>query len=266
MAQPRARGVLHLGTKLSGKRTVVDRLYQAGSSKYLFPRSRSEGLEAVFLNTAGGVTGGDAFENSVQTKAGTTLTLTTQACERAYKAQPGQIGKVRNTVQVTSGARVNWLPQETILFNDSAMDRQLSVDLDERASFLMVEPLIFGRIAMGEILTNIFFRDRIQIRKKGVPVYVDSMTLRGDVNAHLARRFIANGALAMASLVYIADDAQAYLSKVRELLPETGGASLLYDDTLVLRMLATDSFDLRQTLIPVISLLTGQDLPICWMI
>lgn len=264
--QPRAQGSLRLSTKLAKRRTVIDGLYQAGSSKCLFPRTNGLGLEAVFLNTAGGVTGGDAFTYCAKANAGTTLTITTQACERAYKAQPGQIGSVRNRLRIASGARINWLPQETILYNQSALNRRLSVDMQAGGSFLMVEPLVFGRAAMGETLTQAFFRDRIEIQRNGAPVYLDALSLQGNVSRHLSRPFIANGAKAMSSLVYIADDAQLQLAKVRQLLPETSGASLLHDDVLVLRMLAEDSFYLRQTLIPVLNLLNGNELPRCWMI
>ena len=134
------------------------------------------------------------------------------------------------------------------------------------AELLMVEPLVFGRAAMGETLSDATFRDRIDIRRDGIPLYMDAVTLLGDVDAHLARPFIANGAGAMASVVYVADNAGAHLAKVRQLLPQSAGASLLNDDALVLRLLAQDSFDLRQNLLPVLKLLNDGKLPRCWMI
>ena len=70
----------------------------------------------------------------------------------------------------------------------------------------------------------------------------------------------------MASLVYVAPNAQALLPRIREVLPDTAGASLLHDDVLVARCLAADSYDLRLSLLPVLTLLKGSDLPKCWMI
>lgn len=265
-AQPRAKGELKLCTKPASAGTVIDTLYQSGSAKCLFPRSRGAALEAVFLNTAGGVTGGDAFAYSAKARAGTTLTVTTQACERAYKAQPAEVGRIRNTLKIGAGARVNWLPQETILFNQSALDRRLSVEMEADGSLLMVEPLVFGRTAMGETLTQAFFHDRIEIRRASAPLYSDAITLQGDLNAHLSHRFIANGAMAMASLVYVADTASSQMTKIRSMLPETAGASLLHDDVLVMRLLAPDSFGLRQSLVPILEHLTDHTLPRCWMI
>lgn len=220
----------------------------------------------VSLNTAGGVTGGDKFSLSAQAGPGTTLTITTQACERAYKAQRGEVGEVRNRLAIAPGARLNWLPQETILFNECALNRCLSVEMTPDSTLLMVEPLVFGRAAMGESLRDAHVRDRIDIGRDGTPLYLDTMALDGDIAAHLARPFVANGAGAMASVIYIAADAMAHLTAVRAELPETAGASLIGDDVLVLRLLARDSFDLRTTLLPVLKRLNLGTIPRCWMI
>lgn len=265
-AQPRARGAVQLSTKPTAAGTVLDGFRQSGSFKCLFPGRRHAALDAVLLNTAGGVTGGDQFDVSAHSTSGTTLTLTTQACERAYKAQPGEVGKVTNRLRVDTDARINWLPQETILFNGSALTRRLKVDLAKGASLLMVEPLIFGRPAMGEEVTDLRFRDRIEIRQDGVPLFLDAMTLHGNARDHLARPFGAGGAGAMALVVLVAADAEAHLAPVRDALPAQGGVSLLREDVLVMRLLAEDSFALRQTLLPVLHHLNGGPLPRCWKI
>lgn len=218
------------------------------------------------MNTAGGVTGGDRFSVNVEAGAETVITISTQAFERAYKAQPDQTGRIDNKLTIGTGARINWLPQETILFNGSSVERRLQVNMEADASLLMVEPLVFGRAAMGETLSNASFKDRIEIRRAGLPIYLDAMTLKGDVQSHLDNRFIAGGAGAMASLIYVGRDADLHLDAVRALLPETAGASLLLEDVLTVRFLAQDSFALRQTLIPVLHHLNNGDLPRCWTI
>lgn len=255
-----------LASKQVGERSVVDRLYQAGSARCLFPRGDGRRLNAVFLNTSGGVTGGDRMRFSAQAGRGSSLTVTTQACERAYKAQPGEIGRVRNALSIEDGARLNWMPQETILFEGSSLDRCLRIDMQGRARLLMVEPLVFGRAAMGETLHDCRFRDRIEITRNARPIYMDAMRFQGDVTAHLARANIAGGAGAMANVVLIDPTAQRHLDPVRSLLPDTAGASLLAEDILVARVLATDSFTLRKALLPVLSLLNDTEIPRCWMI
>jgi urease accessory protein len=130
----------------------------------------------------------------------------------------------------------------------------------------VAEPLIFGRAAMGEEVRKGHFHDRIEIRQGGRPLYRDAMRLDGDIAARLDRPHTANGARALASLVYVAPDSEAQLAAVRSALPATGGASLIGDDVLALRLLAGDGFELRRGLIPILTRLTGGDLPKPWMI
>ncbi len=257
---------MSISTKPLGRRSVLDVFRQSGSFKCLFPRAESHALDAVLLNTAGGVTGGDAFRFSGTAGEGTTLTITTQACERAYKAQPGPYGQVVNHLTVASGARMNWLPQETILFNGSALDRRLLVEMEPDATLLMVEPLVFGRAAMGETLTDIRLRDRIEIRRVRAPLFLDAMRFAGDLHAHLAKPHIADGAGAMALVVFACRSAEGQLDTVRQMLPDTAGATLIQDDLLVIRMLAENSFALRRALMPVLRQLNNNTLPRCWMI
>ncbi len=244
----------------------MDGFRQSGSFKCLFPRSDDVGLDAVLLNTAGGITGGDAFRFTGHAAMGTTLTLTTQACERAYKAQPGPYGQVSNHLSIEAGARLNWLPQETILFDGSALDRRLLVEMAPDASALVVEPLIFGRAAMGETLTDIRLRDRIEVRRGNTPLFLDATRFAGDLHAHLAKPHIAEGAGAMALIVFASSTAEGQIDPVRRMLPDAAGASLIQDDLLVIRVLAENSFALRRTLMPVLRRLNNDTLPRCWMI
>jgi urease accessory protein len=264
--QPRARGAVRLATKPRGGRSVVADLYQSGSLKTLFPRRDGDSLEAVLINTAGGITGGDRFEIAAEVTSGTEVTLTTQAAERAYRAQTGEQGVLRTDLKVASGARLNWLPQETILYNGSALSRRLDMALEPGAVALMVEPVVFGRLASAETLDTASFRDHVRITRDGLPIYTDRMAFDGDIAAHMARPAVGAGAAAMASVVYVAPDAEAHLSRCRSFLPATAGASLLARDMLVLRLLAADGFALRRSLVPVLESLSHGTLPRTWMI
>ena len=264
--QPRARGSVDVSAKATARGAGLCGLRQSGSLKCLFPHGRGETLEAVLVNTAGGITGGDRFEVTARAGADTVLTLTTQAAERAYRAAPGETGRLDTRIRVEAGARVNWLPQETILFDGCAFERSLKIDLAADAGLLMVEPLVFGRAAMGERLGQARFHDRIEIAREGAPVFVDALRLTGDVAAHLARPHIADGAGAMALIVYAASDTEAHLEALRGLAGPTGGASLVRDDLLVARVLAGDSFALRRHIVPALTRLSRNTLPRCWMI
>jgi urease accessory protein len=244
--------------------TRLKELRQSGSSKLVFPKTYGDHIEVILVNTAGGITGGDRFSLEIEVEKGATLTVTTQAAERAYRAQKGEIGRVNSALNVCDGASLKWLPQELILFDRSALQRHLDINLGVDACLLMVEAVVFGRDAMPEVLRDILFQDRIAIARAGRPLYRDGMDLNGDASAHLARRAIANGAGAMASVVMVSPDAERQLAPVRALLPDTAGASLLTEDILVIRQLATDSFELRQRLIPILQHLSNNTLPTSW--
>lgn len=252
--------------RLGERGTELERLHQAGSLRALFPRDLGEGRTVVLTNTSGGVTGGDRFRTAITLNEGAAVTVTTQAAERAYRARPGETGRVETRLSVGTGGRLDWLPQETILFEGSNLERRLRVDLADGASALIVEPLVMGRAAMGEVLNDCRFSDGIDVRRDGAPLYLDRVLLNGDMAERMRRPAIGGAAGAMALAVFVQARAEAFLDRVRGLLPETAGASLVRHDVLVARVLAPDGYLLRRTLIPLIELLHDGDLPRPWMI
>jgi urease accessory protein len=263
---PRARGEVHLTLRDTPRGTELQTLRQAGSLRALFPRGAARSRQVVLTNTSGGVTGGDAFRTRIEAGAKARVTVTTQAAERAYRAQPGQTGRIETRLSVGPGARIDWLPQETILFECSALQRRLSVDLAEDASALIVESLIFGRTAMGETLRSASLDDRIELTRNGAPLWLDRIRLMGDLDAELARPAVANGGRAVATLVLADPTAEARLDALRALLPETAGASLIRPGLLAARLVAEDGFALRQSLVPALNLLHDDTIPRPWML
>ncbi len=260
--QPRAAGELRLSAKQARGRSVLDGLRCSGAMKALFPRG-SDRLEAIMINSSGGLTGGDRIAVRATAGPGTHLSLTTQAAERAYRAKDGW-ARVDTRLEVQENARLFWLPQEMILYRGSALQRKLRIDLAAQAQLLMVEPVLFGRAAMGETLDSARIHDRIEIWRAGRPLYHDSMRLEGDLAAQLARPAVAPGCTAMASVVFVAPEAETHLAAVRALLSDTGGVSLLRPDLLAVRLLARDGFELRRSLLPVLDRLSGETLPTSW--
>lgn len=194
---------------------------------------------------------------------GSHLTLSTQAAERAYRAAEGT-ARVTTGISVAEDASLFWVPQELILFDGASLTRRLHIDLASSARLLMVEPVIFGRKAMGETLRDAALNDRIEICRDGTPVYIDGVKLAGDLEARLSRAALAAGAGAMASLVMVAPEAEAHLPHLQAALPDTAGASLLAADILALRMVAEDGFALRRVLLPILDRLSRDRLPRTW--
>ncbi len=263
--QPRAIGaaMVSVSSDVAGI-TRLSTLRNSGSLKLVFPHCYSAGKQAILVNTAGGVTGGDRFSTIATVQTGAALTITTQAAERAYRAQPGEVGQVTTTLDVGTAAHLAWLPQELILFDRSALNRRLDITLGDDAQLLMVEPIVFGRHAMGETLDHIRFSDRISVMRAEKPLFLDGISLQGDAEQHLRRRAIANGARAIATILMVHPLAAAHLAKVRAMLPATSGASLIAPDALLIRMLASDGFALRQSLVPLLEYLSDDNLPTSW--
>ena len=180
-----------------GVTRVVD-LRQSGSLRLVFPQTLHNNVEAIIVNTAGGIAGGNQFRVEARVGLGAAFMFTTLAVERAYRAQIGEVGSVTTALAVGRGARMNWLPQEMILFDRCAMRRRLNIALETDARLLMVEPIVLGRAAMLEQLHNVTFQDWITISRKERPIYLDGMGLHGDAITHLGRTAIADGAGAMA--------------------------------------------------------------------
>ena len=261
----RARGTLNISVvSAAGNQSRLKDLRQQGSYRAIFPRPIKGTIEAVIINTAGGITGGDKFATKVTAYDHAKVSVTTQAAERIYRAPNATAGSMQTRLEVKPNAQLYWLPQETILFEGSRLRRRLEVDVAQGAKFLMVEPLVFGREASGESLQSCSLDDSVCITCDEKPVYVDRIKLNGDIAATLKRPAVANGARAMASIVLVDPTAKALLDGVRALLPSFGGASLLADNILVIRLLCSDSFALRTALLPILTHLTHNAVPKNW--
>ncbi|MDF1854798.1 urease accessory protein UreD [Pseudooceanicola sp.] len=265
-AQPRTRGSLLLSARLRGGRSRIGELRQQGALKALFPQARQAALQAVFLNTSGGVTGGDQLTLQAEAEAGAALCLTSQAAERIYRAQPDEIGQVATRLQVGAGGRIDWLPQETILFDGGALDRRLDAEVAADGCLLAVEPLIIGRVAMGETVRDARLTDRWRVRRDGRLIFADTLRLHGDVHAILQSPGVAGGAGAMAALLLVAPHAEDLAARLNTLLAGCGACSAIRPGVLFARILARDGFALRQSLIPAIRLLSGGEIPRPWML
>jgi len=261
----RARGHSRIVLRRREGKTVLRTLYQDGSSKIRLPRLAGGTLEAVLINTAGGVTGGDRFTTEVVLETAGHAVLTTQACERVYRSAGG-VAEVTNRLEVGAGARLDWLPQETILFDGGRLSRRLDAELAEGAELLAVETTILGRGAMGERVQTGSFRDRWRIRRSGRLLFADDLRLEGDIAQLAARPAILDGNAAMATILLVSDSGERLLEAVRAALGDAGGASF-WNGRLVARVLAPDGFLLRRILIPVLGvLMPGRSLPKVWQL
>lgn len=258
----RARGEGRLTVSADSGRTRIETLYQDGCAKIRLPHTHDTSLQAVLINTAGGLTGGDAVGWTAEAGPDARLVLTTQACERVYRSL-GDDATVRNRLVVGPGAQVDWLPQETILFEGARLDRTLEVDLAEGASLCAVEAILLGREAMGEAARNAMLRDNWRIRRNGRLIHAEATLLSADPLERDGLSLL-DGALAFATVVLIGPKAEHKLASVRAALHGQASASLV-GERLIVRAMAESGLALRKIIGPVIAELSGAGtLPRLW--
>lgn len=261
-ALQRSRGEAAVALSLRDGRARLDRLRQQGSAKAILPHTGAT-TEIVFLNTSGGLTGGDRLSFRVDLGAGCRATATTQTAERAYRAA---LGTARVDVALTVGAdgHLDWLPQETILFDASALDRRTRIDLGPRATCLALEAVVLGRHAMGETVGSLIFSDRRDIWRDGVPLHVEPLRLTSDALG--AGDTVLGPARAFASIVLVAPHAGDLLAPLRATLDEAGveAAASAYDGRLTCRMRAADGWPMRRQIARALAVLRHDALPRVW--
>ncbi|MBN9243707.1 MAG: urease accessory protein UreD [Mesorhizobium sp.] len=267
LASQRVAGSARLGCFLRDGRTRLRTLHQDGAARIRMPAADNGPLEAVLINTAGGLTGGDRLGWSVEVEAGADASLTTQACEKVYRSAAGR-AEVAVRLDVGAGGRVAWLPQETIVFDRAAFSRTLEVDLAEGAEALLLEATVFGRLAMGERVEQGTFCDRWRVRREGVLVHAEAFRVGPAIAASLARPAAAGGAIAVATVLLVSAQAESMVEPVRAAIGEEGGASFWTvgrSGKLLARLYAADGYRLRQRLVPLVRLLNGAaGLPKLW--
>src|SRR3954469_21236906 len=112
-AANRAQGAARFSVRLQDGVTRRGDLHESGSLRVRFPSPEAEGLSGVFVNTAGGIAGGDRFDIDVTPGGGSRLALTTAAAEKVYRAA-GPAAQLNITLKAEAGSHLAWLPQETI--------------------------------------------------------------------------------------------------------------------------------------------------------
>jgi len=249
----RARGRAEVAVSRREGATRLDRLYQQGCAKAFLPvGATAPGAvpEIVLVNTSGGLTGGDRLDYALAVGRGAALAATTQAAERVYRAvdAPARLGV---TLAVGAGAALAWLPQETILFEGGRLARRLEADLAGDASLTVLETLVLGRAAMGEVVTRGQYSDHWRIRRDGRLIHAEALRLDGDLARVLDGTATLRAARATATLVHVGPGAEARLAAARGLVERMAGieaAVSLRGEVLILRLLGCDHAPLRRAL------------------
>ncbi len=247
-------GRLELALMAGSPRAALDRLYQHQPLRCLFPRpARGEPFTAVIANTAGGVVGGDRHSVTVTCGPQTAALVTGQAAEKVYRSA-GLESRIDVELNVGPDSWLEWLPQGTILFDRSRLRRRTDLNVHPNGRLSAGEVLIFGRVAMGEVLSRGFLHDVWTVRVGGRLVWTDAIHLVGDISRSLASTGGFAGARALATFLHVGADAKTLVEAARGLLERTGAAPEVraactaFDNLLLVRWLGPDPAEVRQSL------------------
>ncbi|CCQ72718.1 Urease accessory protein ureD [Magnetospira sp. QH-2] len=230
--------------------TRLKDLYHSDPIRIVFPTPpRGEIPSAVFVTTSGGLVGGDRLELCASVGEGASALVTVQAAEKIYRSA-GQDCIINVSLDCRGDAWMEWLPQETILFEGARLRRRTSVDLAPGGQLLAGELLVLGRGAMGEKITRGLVRDHWEIRRDGQLVWADALCLEDEIERVIAHPAGLGGATALGTIVYGAEDAPERLDAARALLENAdrdvrGGATVV-NGLLLIRLLAEDPYPLRR--------------------
>ena len=264
-AANRAQGVVRFDVRREDGVTRRGALHESGSLRVRFPSPEGDGLSAVFVNTAGGVAGGDRFDIAISAGEGARLTLTTAAAEKVYRA-PDAAAQLDISLKAARGAHLAWLPQETILFDRAKISRRIDIDLAEEASLLLCEIVVFGRAAMGERVSAGEFVDRWRLSRGGRLVFAETVRLDGDIGAKLARPAVAKGGAAIATALIVPGD-EAVVERLREASDGFGGEVGIsaWNGFAMARFCAQDAAVLRADMMTVLGRASPAALPRLWL-
>ena len=196
--------------------TRLKDLYQRDPVRVLFPTPpKNEIPTAVFVTTSGGLVGGDVLELTAQAAEDVAVQFMPQAAEKVYRSA-GRDSRIEVTLDVEKGAWAEWLPQETIVFDGARLRRRTRADVATGGRLLAGEMLVLGRGAMKETVLTGLVRDDWDVSRDGRLVWADALCLDGAIRETAAHPAGLDGATALATAIYVADDAGDYLETARE--------------------------------------------------
>lgn len=266
-ARQRSAGRIAVAFAAENGRTRIDALSESGPLRLRVPRGAGRPLDAVLLNTGGGVACGDRLSISADAGPDIDAVLTSQAAERIYRSD-GAEAAIAVRLTVGPRARLDWLPQETILYDRARLRRRFEVDVAEGGALLAYESVVFGRVASGETVAEGLLHDVWRVRRGGKLVFADTLRLAGPISAQLDREAIGGGCRALATLLHIAPDAETRLDEARSLLASAGcrcGAGA-WRGCLVVRFLAPEIGLLRTAAARFLEGFRGREMPRVWML
>jgi urease accessory protein len=175
----------------------------------------------VMLHTAGGVVGGDRLSTCLTLHPHAQVLVTTAAASKLYRSNGLEAGQTIE-VNLAAGSSLEWLPQETIVFNEAQYRQSLRINLAPGASWIGWEINRFGRTARNEQFLAGIWRSHTEVWQTGQPLWIDRQWLPGNQETFYSIHGLAGCAI-VGSLAYLGQPVPSELvSKARQLWMGTG--------------------------------------------
>jgi len=268
-AYVRAQGHIRAEFAAHAGRTYLARHYEAGGFRLRVPKRDAargaQGIEAVLINTGGGLVGGDTGHVDITVNAGAQVTVTTQSAEKIYGSQ-GPATRLDVEIRLAPDAVFEWIPQETILFRDAHFIRNLRIDMAGSTHLTLLESVILGRKASHEPAISGILRDVWRIYRDKRLVFAENMALGPDLASQLAPAATAKGGMSMATMLYMAPDAESRIEAIRASLADApcACAASAWNGMVIVRFLSDQPDCMRRAAAQALRRLRGRDLPKVW--
>ena len=241
-------GIGIVSFSLNSKGNVsVKNLYQKNPVRILFPiKIKKEINSAIFVVTSGGLLGGDFIELEIQTCSNTKVIIYQQSAEKIYKSKIKPV-VINLLMKVEKNSWLEWLPQETIIFNESKFIRNTHIEVEQGGKLMTGEILVLGRHAMNEIVKKDFINENLEIYYGGKLVWGDSFFIN-DIEKIKKHPAGLNGANSLATIIFVSEKANQLLGRIREAIEENKkvkiGATVV-NNVLIIRFLSLDPLELK---------------------
>ncbi len=260
----RASGESRVAFAVREGATRLADLYQRDPCRVMFPEPEpGEPPQAVLLTTSGGVTDGDSLKMSIEVGPGAAAVAATQAAEKIYRAaRVGGHCTMEIALEVGDRALLDWLPQETIVFEGARLKRRTVADVAPGASLLGCEMVVLGRAASGERFTAGLLLDSWSVRRSGKLAWTDTLRVEGETPDGAG----FGPANALATVIGVWDEPQARFEKARALLEQSGevrGGVTLVNGVMVARLLG-EATRVREATVGFLTAFRGRRLPRVW--
>ncbi len=243
----RAEGFGRIVLRGSDRGTRIVDVFERSPIRIMFPRISGGAVEeAVFVNTAGGIAGGDRLESDVTALANASIAVTSQAAEKVYRAL-NEPARIATRLHACEAAKLAWLPQETILFNWGRLRRETEIEVSSGAELLALEWLVLGRVAHGEGMVGGHVTDSWRVRKDGRLIWADNFRTTDEIFPHLHRKALLSNCKAVGTLIFFGPYLDARLEFLRDIAPslECHCAATSVGGLMIVRFAAPGPSDMR---------------------